>query len=76
MKQQRLTIPYKGDDIATFNHNTKYHRTSSEAFRDAEYACAVSHNKSVKRDMMEFGFMAVAIIGLFITLKYVIMYYK
>ena len=29
---------YEGDDIATYVHNNKSHRTSDEAFRTAKYA--------------------------------------
>jgi hypothetical protein len=32
---------YFGDDPAKFLHSSKTHRTASEAFRDADYACAL-----------------------------------
>jgi len=37
--------PYIGDDIADYHRNTRFARTSAEAFRDADYAGCVWHEK-------------------------------
>ena len=38
MKQTKLSQPYEGDDIKDFVNQNKFPRTSSEAFRNADYA--------------------------------------
>ena len=42
----RRLQPYEGNDPAVFVHHNKTHRTASEAFRDAEYACAITTYKT------------------------------
>lgn len=41
MKQTKRATPYLGHNSAEFTHNNKFHRTSSEAYRDAEYASSI-----------------------------------
>ena len=38
LEQRRLTEPYKGDDIRDFVNSTKTYNTTSQAFKDANYA--------------------------------------
>jgi hypothetical protein len=42
----RRLQPYEGNDPAIFIHNNKTHRSVSEAFKDAEYACAITTYKT------------------------------
>lgn len=42
----RRLQPYEGNDPAVFIHNNKTHRSVSEAFKDAEYACAITTYKT------------------------------
>jgi len=37
-KQYKRGAPYVGDDVADYTHNNKSHRSTSEAFKDANYA--------------------------------------
>jgi len=46
---------YKSDiDPAVIIHSNKTHRTASEAFRDAEYACAITKFKNDWQLSLEF----------------------
>ena len=79
MKQTKLSQPYEGDDIKDFINQNKYHRTSSEAFRNADYASWFekdSEMSDMKLFFLEFLTMLPFLIGLFYVVKYVIMYYK
>ena len=79
MKQTKLSQPYEGDDIKDFINQNKYHRTSSEAFRNADYASWFEKDPEIsdmKLFSLEFLTMLPFLIGLFYVVKYVIMYYK
>ena len=79
MKQTKLNQSYEGDDIKDFINQNKYHRTSSEAFRNADYASWFekdSEMSDMKLFFLEFLTMLPFLIGLFYVVKYVIMYYK
>ena len=79
MKQTKLSQPYEGDDIKDFINQNKYHRTSSEAFRNADYASWFEKDpemNDMKLFSLEFLTMLPFLIGLFYVVKYVIMYYK
>jgi hypothetical protein len=79
MKQTKLNQPYEGDDIKDFINQNKYHRTSSEAYRDANYASWFEKDpdmSDMKLFSLEFLTMLPFLIGLFYVVKYVIMYYK
>ena len=43
---RRLPQPYVGEDPAVFIHKNKTHRSTAEAFRDAEYAQAIYKHES------------------------------
>jgi len=79
MKQTKLNQPYEGDDIADFINQNKYHRTSNEAFRNADYASWFEKDpemSDMKLFSLEFLTMLPFLVGLFYAVKYVIMYYK
>jgi hypothetical protein len=38
MKQTKRSTPYEGDDIKDFVNANRFHRSMSEAHRDADYA--------------------------------------
>lgn len=79
LEQRRLPNPYQGHNSAEFTHNNKFHRTSSEAFRNADYASWFekdSEMSDMKLFSLEFLTMLPFLIGLFYLVKYVIMYYK
>jgi hypothetical protein len=75
MKQTKLTNEYLGHNSAEFTHNNKSHRTSSQAFRDADYACAVERDREFAefRDMVEYGVLFVLVAILIYVVRYVIM---
>lgn len=65
MKQTKLTKPYEGDDIADFTRNNKFHRSSSEAFKDAKYAEWFENDDDMsdcKLFLSEFAFLVVPLI--------------
>ena len=67
-KQPKRTTPYEGDDIAEYTHNNRYHRTSSEAFKDADYASSFEGDAEMtdcKRFIGEFVFVCLPVILLF-----------
>jgi len=79
MKQTKLNQSYEGDDIKDFINQNKYHRTSSEAFRNADYASWFEKDpemSDMKLFSLEFLTMLPFLIGSFYVVKYVIMYYK
>jgi len=79
MKQTKLNQSYEGDDIKDFINQNKYHRTTSEAYRDANYASWFEKDpdmSDMKLFSLEFLTMLPFLIGLFYVVKYVIMYYK
>ena len=79
MKQTKLSQPYEGDDIKDFVNQNKFPRTSSEAFRNADYASWFEKDPEIsdmKLFSLEFLTMLPFLIGLFYVVKYVIMYYK
>ena len=45
---------YLGDDPAQFVWSNRTHRSASEAFRDAEYACAITKFKNDWQLSLEF----------------------
>lgn len=57
---------YLGDDPAQFVWSNKTHRSASEAFRDAEYACAITKFKNDWQLSLEF--LGGAVIGFFTVL--------
>jgi len=57
---------YKSEiDPAVIIHSNKTHRTSSEAFRDAEYACSITKFKNDWQLSLEF--LGSALFGMFST---------
>jgi hypothetical protein len=76
LEQTKRATPYEGDDIADFIHQNKYHRTSSEAYRDADYASWFESDpemSDMKLFILEFMWIMPLIIGLLYLVKYVIM---
>ena len=75
MKQTKLTNEYHGHNSAEFTHNNKFHRTSGEAFRDADYACAIERDRKAEeiKDMFEYAVLAIALISLYYAVKCIIM---
>jgi hypothetical protein len=68
INQQKRSAPYEGDDIAEFTHNNKFHRSSSEAFKDAKYANSFEGDAEMtdrKRFIGEFVFICLPVILLF-----------
>jgi len=62
---QRRINQYFGDiDPAVIVHSSKTHRTVSEAFRDAEYACSITKFKSDAQ--LAYEFLRDMIIGMLI----------
>jgi len=79
VEQRRLSKQYLGHNSAEFTHNNKFHRTTSEAYRDADYASWFEKDpdmSDMKLFSLEFLTMLPFLIGLFYVVKYVIMYYK
>ena len=75
-RQQRLAKPYEGDDIAEYTHNNRYHRTSSEAFKDADYASSFEGDAEMtdrKRFIGEFVFVCLPVILLFAYFMYLLL---
>jgi len=67
-KQPKRTTPYEGDDIAEFTHNNKFHRSTDEAFRTANYASSFEGDAEMtdcKRFIGEFVFVCLPVILLF-----------
>ena len=75
MKQPKLTNEYHGHNSAEFTHNNKFHRTSSQAFRDADYASAVERDRQFSefKDMVDYAVLFAVIVSLILIFKYVIM---
>jgi hypothetical protein len=69
MKQTKRITPYKGHDSAEFVHNNKMHRTSGDAFRDANYANPIYRDEEMS-DMkifcLEMLFIVVPILAVVI----------
>ena len=68
INQQKRSAPYEGDDIAEFTHNNKFHRSSSEAFKDAKYAEWFESDADMsdfKLFMGEFVFICLPMLALF-----------
>lgn len=59
-------LQYLGDDPAQFVWSNKTHRSASEAFRDAEYACAITKFKNDWQLSLEF--FCGAVMGFFTVL--------
>ena len=57
---------YLGDDPAQFVWSNRTHRSASEAFRDAEYACAITKFKNDWQLSLEF--FCGAVMGFFTVL--------
>jgi hypothetical protein len=74
-KSTKRVTPYLGHNSAEFTHNNKSHRTSSQAFRDADYASAVERDREFSefKDMVEYGVLFVFVVILIYVVRYVIM---
>jgi hypothetical protein len=71
--------PYLGHDIAEFMHQNKFHRSASEAYRDADYASWFENDPEMsdkKLFTLEFLCVLPFIVMLIYAVKCVIMYYK
>ena len=76
LEQPRLSKPYEGDDIADFMRQNKYHRTTSEAYRDADYASWFESDpemSDMKLFFLELLWITPLLIGLLYLVRYVIM---
>jgi len=62
-------LQYLGDDPAQFVWSNKTHRSVSEAFRDAEYACSITRFKSDWQLSLEF--LCGAVMGFLTVLTWV-----
>jgi len=61
---KQVKVIYQSDiDPAVIIHSNKTHRTASEAFRDAEYACSITKFKSDWR--MSLDYITNAMCGVF-----------
>lgn len=60
---------YLGDDPAQFVWSNRTHRSASEAFRDAEYACAITKFKNDWQLSLEF--LGNAFVGFSTVLIYI-----
>jgi hypothetical protein len=65
-KQYKRGAPYIGDDVADYTHNNKSHRSTSEAFRDVNYANAFEHDAGMSDCKMFLSEMAMLIAPLVI----------
>jgi hypothetical protein len=63
-KQYKRGAPYVGDDVADYTHNNKSHRSTSEAFRDAEYANAFEPDTGMSDCKLFMSEMALLVVPL------------
>lgn len=74
-KQQRRETPFLGEqDTAKLVWSSKTHRSASEAFRDAQYACAITTFKTdamLTWDFIKGSFIGALLVGvpLFIVVE-------